>query len=1121
MAERAIEVRIIGDSSQLERAFGKASAAATTFEGRMKTVGASATRAGSTMTRDLTVPIVAAGVASAKMAIDFQQQMLLIQTQAGASAGEVKKMTGAVLELAKTAPQGPVELARGLYHLESIGMRGNAALKALKESAMAAGMGIANLEDVTTALGGAVVTGIKGTKDYTEAMGILNATIGSGNMRMSDLAPALGKVVPMAKLVGLDLKEVGAAMATLTDRGIPAEQAATMLAMSFAKMANPTKAGAKALSDLGISATQLANMMRSGPNGLGNALELIAAGMTKLNDKTRATQDVLTAFGGGKMGKGILTLVESLDQGLSSYSGKLGQVDKQTKDFLAHQGAYMQSTSYKLAAAWSSIQADMIKVGTSLAPVAVTLAHDFSKVADAIAGLSPGERKMLEDTVAFLAVLGPGLLVVGKFAKAIAAVTAATKTLGLVNTATQISGIGAAAATAEGEISGLRAGLLGLGRLGEIGVTIGISYELLKGITSGKAQTLLGGGGHKGESVTNFLFAGDPVGQHLANLIGLQGSWNAKTPSLPSLPANNAVPGAYGPYGPVAAGAATKYGVPAAMFLRQINQESGFQAGVTSKAGAEGIAQFMPGTAAGFGINPMNPEQALPAAAKMMSQLHAKYKDWGLALAAYNAGSGTVDKYLAGVGSLPKETQAYVAAILGHPLSVNRAASASTPTFNPAANLGTVGGSPPLSGSTKTVKAKIATGTALLPPELTRAIAEATSSANAATGTVALTWLKREQADLEKAKKTLHAKLGQGSTAQQNATRNELTAIDGKLKEVGKNITDNLKAQAAAIRAAFSSQISTDQSAVSNAFSRVKADLDAQLQAIFQKQIDQLGAQYFQGGAKTPLEQQLAGMQQADQLQSLQDAVANATDPAARAAAQRQLDEYNLSIKAAAERAQADRDYTEALKRLQTQQALTQQKLDDQLDLFNTGLLAGTQNMGDLQGIVSAFGLTLSDIADPNTGLGYDFSVLSDATQTLAKTMLDEAAKLASVGDSKDAAAIAKKAGGLGTIGGGGGGGPVLTGAGVAPRAGRAVFLAAGGVVTQPTLAVIGEAGPEAVVPLDSAGIGGGTIEIPVYLDGQVLTRVVADTLGRDKPSARRAAAGLKPHLDRIVRMPT
>lgn len=91
-------------------------------------------------------------------------------------------------------------------------------------------------------------------------------------------------------------------------------------------------------------------------------------------------------------------------------------------------------------------------------------------------------------------------------------------------------------------------------------------------------------------------------------------------------------------YRKVAAAAARKYGIDPNIFLRQINQESGFNPNARSSAGAIGIAQFMPATARGFGIDPTDPNQALDAAAKMDAQNLKKYGSYEAMLSAYNSG---------------------------------------------------------------------------------------------------------------------------------------------------------------------------------------------------------------------------------------------------------------------------------------------------------------------------------------------------------------------------------------------------------------------------------------------------------------------------------------------------
>jgi len=136
----------------------------------------------------------------------------------------------------------------------------------------------------------------------------------------------------------------------------------------------------------------------------------------------------------------------------------------------------------------------------------------------------------------------------------------------------------------------------------------------------------------------------------------------AEVPAVPGMVP--AFTGRYnGPYLDMARNAARRHGIPEDLFLRLIQQESGWNAGAVSHKGAQGLAQLMPGTAQYLGVNAADPAENLDGGARYLREQYDTFGTWPLALAAYNAGPGAVQNH----GGIPPfaETQNYVQVIWG------------------------------------------------------------------------------------------------------------------------------------------------------------------------------------------------------------------------------------------------------------------------------------------------------------------------------------------------------------------------------------------------------------------------------------------------------------------------
>jgi TP901 family phage tail tape measure protein len=314
--------------------------------------------------------LVGTAVESIKMSTEFNRQLEMIHTQAGASVGEVNRARAAIKDMRGGITQSPTELAMGLFHLESIGLRGAKALDALHLAAQGATVGNADLEQTTTALGAAWLSQIKGGGNLNQVMATMNATVGQGNLRMNELVEALGTgILPSAKLAGLSLQDVMAALAVLKDEGYPASSAMAQLATALHFLYAPTKKATTALEGIGLTQEQIVTTMH-GPDGLHATLELLSKHLNNVGNEAQRLKLLGEIFPGGR-GRVLLVLLNQLDR-LDEKQKNIGGAS--SKQFNHALKDAMETPAIKMKEAWSNLQKEMVSFGETMeGPAAAAL----------------------------------------------------------------------------------------------------------------------------------------------------------------------------------------------------------------------------------------------------------------------------------------------------------------------------------------------------------------------------------------------------------------------------------------------------------------------------------------------------------------------------------------------------------------------------------------------------------------------------------------------------------------------------------------------------------------------------------------------------------------------------
>jgi TP901 family phage tail tape measure protein len=279
-----------------------------------------------TMGRVAGVAALGMGVAGAlmvKAAGNFQDSTVHLVTDAGESAKNLGMVQAGILKVSSATGQSAAAITNAMYHVESSGFHGAQGLAVLKVAAEGARVGGADLDTTSKALMGTLtayygtqLTAGQATKYSTELMNELIATVGSGDMRMQDLASSLHSVTAVAASAHIPFAAVGGAIATMTAQGMSASQATLDLGHMIGSLANPTNVQSQEMRALGLNANTVSKNI--GKTGLAGTLNELRDAVLKntsggsvmlgyLKDMSPAAQGLANQITAGTISTGALT----------------------------------------------------------------------------------------------------------------------------------------------------------------------------------------------------------------------------------------------------------------------------------------------------------------------------------------------------------------------------------------------------------------------------------------------------------------------------------------------------------------------------------------------------------------------------------------------------------------------------------------------------------------------------------------------------------------------------------------------------------------------------------------------------------------------------------------------
>lgn len=353
--------------------------------------------------------MAALGAVAIKTAIDFEKSMRNVNSIAQLPEKQFRKLNREVLAMSGEMAQAPKTMAEGMYDLVSSGFDANESLVVLRASAKAASAGLTTTEVSSKAVAAALNAYHRPAKDASQVSDDLFETVNRGVVSFEELAGAIGYVLPAASTMGINIKEVGAAISTLTKEGQSGETAITNINQAVTAFIKPSKALNGTVKDLGYASGE-AIIKQKGFQGALEAVTNAAHGNKEIIGEMFGNVRAMRAVF-GLTGKSAASAREDV-AAFNKDAGRTNQVLAEQKKSTAYQWKQLRAEAEVLA----------ITMGKDLIPIVREVGADVKDVVGAFMGLPKGTQKSIIEFGLVTVAAGPVIRTLGAITSGIGSI---------------------------------------------------------------------------------------------------------------------------------------------------------------------------------------------------------------------------------------------------------------------------------------------------------------------------------------------------------------------------------------------------------------------------------------------------------------------------------------------------------------------------------------------------------------------------------------------------------------------------------------------------------------------------------------------------------------------------
>lgn len=471
---------------------------------------------GTNLTKTVTAPIAGIGVASVKLAADFEKGMSTVQSISGATGTDLEMLSKKAKEMGLKTKYSASESAEAFKYMAMAGWKAGEmadGIEGVMYLAGATGEDLAGTSDIVT---DALTAFGMQAKDTNKFVDVLAQTANKSNTSVSMLGESFKYVAPVAGALKFNAQDVSTALGLMANSGIKASSAGTALRSLFTRMAKPTKESQTAMDALGISLTDSKGNMKS----LDTIMRETRKSFAGLTESQKAQYAAALA---GKTGmSGLLAIVNSADSDFNELSTAIYNSDGACKKMY---DTANNNLSGQLTILKSTIEGIGISFGERLLPYIKQGTEFIQRLADKFNSLTKAQQDTIIKVGLIAAAVGPAIFL---FGRTVMVVGKLVKTVGMVGNAFKT------AKTVMGLVtSPANAVVLGLAAVVVAGVLIYKNWDKIKA-AAGRlwnfVKNIFQRIGISGDSLKKKLA---PIGQKFS-AIGehIQGFWKVVSPLL-------------------------------------------------------------------------------------------------------------------------------------------------------------------------------------------------------------------------------------------------------------------------------------------------------------------------------------------------------------------------------------------------------------------------------------------------------------------------------------------------------------------------------------------------------------------------------------------------------------